>query len=118
MWTSACLVKTEEKEKIRVASRFYDRTLLLRVWRGLKHYRSVKKLKQLRHGMCPLKCYLLGVVHYSEALAAMVCTIKTNSSKLLESRLLITGLTVLFMKFNHAVIETNEHVKFAKVHCL
>ncbi|XP_020629170.1 uncharacterized protein LOC110066293 [Orbicella faveolata] len=49
VWTSACSVKTEEKEKIRVASRFYDRTLLLRVWRGLKHYRSVKKLKQLRH---------------------------------------------------------------------
>lgn len=103
MWTSACLVKTEEKEKLRVASRFYDSTLLLRVWRGLKHYRSVKKLKQLRHGMCPLKCYLSYtrkhwfrkcVNHYIEAFAALVCTIKTNSNKLLESRLLITGLTV------------------------
>ena len=52
MWTSACSVKTEEKEKMRVASRFYDRSVLLRGWRGLKHYRAVKKLKQLRHGRC------------------------------------------------------------------
>ena len=55
VWTSACLVKTEEKEKMRVASRFYDKTLLLRVWRGLKNYKSVRKLKQLRHGRCIFK---------------------------------------------------------------
>ncbi|KAL9984075.1 hypothetical protein ACROYT_G006331 [Oculina patagonica] len=50
VWTSACLVKTDEKEKMRVASRFNDKMLLLRVWRGLKNYKSVRKLKQLRHG--------------------------------------------------------------------
>ena len=50
IWTAAYFVKTEEREKTDLASKFYNRTLLIRVWRGLKNFRSIRKLKQLRCG--------------------------------------------------------------------
>lgn len=72
MWTSACLVKTEEKEKMRVASRFNDKMLLLRVWRGLKNYKSVRKLKQLRHGRCTFRLWQQENVDLKKALLMIV----------------------------------------------
>ena len=33
-----------------MASQYSDRILLLKVWRGMKNYRAVRKLKQLREG--------------------------------------------------------------------
>ena len=50
IWTAAYFVKTEEREKTDLASKFYNRTLLIRVWRGLKNFRTIRKLKQLRCG--------------------------------------------------------------------
>lgn len=35
---------------MRMASQYSDRILLLKVWRGMKNYRAVRKLKQLREG--------------------------------------------------------------------
>ena len=48
IWSAAWFIKTEEREKIKMASRFYNRTSVLKVWRGLKNFKSIRKLKQLR----------------------------------------------------------------------
>jgi len=48
IWSAAWFIKTEERGKIKMASRFYNRTLVLKVWRTLKNFKSIRKLKQLR----------------------------------------------------------------------
>ncbi|XP_029212912.2 protein SFI1 homolog [Acropora millepora] len=49
VWIAKLIFKTKEKEKISLASRFYDQTLVLKAWRGMKNLRSISKLKQLRY---------------------------------------------------------------------
>ena len=51
VWIAKLIFKTKEKEKMSLASRFYDQTLVLKAWRGMKNLRSISKLKQLRYGM-------------------------------------------------------------------
>lgn len=48
IWTTLYFERIEERNRLRMASQYSDRILLLKVWRGMKNYKAVKRLKQLR----------------------------------------------------------------------
>lgn len=49
VWLAKLDIKTKEKEKMKMASKFYDQILVLKAWRGMKNFRSIRRLAQLRH---------------------------------------------------------------------
>lgn len=51
VWLAKLDIKTKEKEKMKMASKFYDQILVLKAWRGMKNFRSIRRLAQLRHGV-------------------------------------------------------------------